>query len=104
MCQLDRILIEMSINLFIKHDSACLYFPFPSVGVSELQFLCSLIYGRKKNSDESFHSLPYEPLSSDALNGKLFLESLDSSSVFLNTCKHRTTASEDTFVQPYTVW
>jgi len=104
MCQLDRILIEMSINLFIKHDSACLYFPFPFASFAELQFLSSFLYGRENNSDESFHSLPYEPLSSDPLNGKLFLESLDSSSVFLNTCKHKTTASEDIFVQPYTVW
>lgn len=69
MCQLDRILIEMSINLFIKHDSACLYFPFPFASFAELQFLSSFLYGRENNSDESFHSLPYEPLSSDPLMG-----------------------------------
>lgn len=30
MCQLDWMLLGMSVNLFIKHDLACLYIPLPS--------------------------------------------------------------------------
>lgn len=106
MCQLDRILIEMSINLFIKHDSACLYFPFPFASFSELQFLSSFLYGRKNNSDESFHSLPYEPLSSDPLMGNCSWKvwTVPLFSLTFPTFKRKTTASEDIFVLPYAVW
>lgn len=67
MCQLDRVLLGMAINLFIKHDSACLYFPLTSSSQNCNFYL--FLYGRKnKTKNERFH-LYYEPLSSDLLNG-----------------------------------
>lgn len=69
MCQLDGILLGMTINLFIKHDSACLYFPLPNASSLNCNFYHLFLYSRKNNPDESFHSLPYETLSSDPLKG-----------------------------------
>lgn len=69
MCQLDGILLGMTINLFIKHDSACLYFPLPKSSSLNCNFYHLFLYSRKNNPDESFHSLPYETLSSDPLKG-----------------------------------
>lgn len=69
MCQLDRLLLGMTINLFIKHDSACLYFPLPSASSLNCNFYPLFLYSRKNNPDESFHSLRYESLSSDPLKG-----------------------------------
>lgn len=65
MCQLDRVLLGMAINLFIKHDSACLYFPLPSSSQNCNLYFFNMVGKRRQRM--RFH-LDYELLSSDLLN------------------------------------